>query len=694
MAFLPQKQLGLSFVALALISVIAASVQSLQQTPPIPLLPGPSPLLAQAGSSPVVHKKSDAQNGVLFKAHDHNMVSCPESGSFPVLGSSLLTNNTARFWIYEYTGNEAQAFDGRFYISVAEFLAQNADVQRVYNTLLQTNGIITEFIRGMNYYIMSATDLQFTCGSGLAMIIECGDGILQQGEQCDDGNVRKNDGCSATCTVEEGFACTGEPSVCRRVRCGDGIIVGSETCDDGNLQPEDGCSETCATENGWKCTSEPSVCELLIPTLGEEASCSGGCDDGNFCTRDSCSEDQCIHEFDDTIAGCASAQANLYVTQSSVPIRHRQLLSGTVGESVLRFSLRAENEDIDVTNIAITSAGNRAESVEHLELYRVGETIAFAFATTDACNNISAEEKSSGPVRRFCATLDNRELILPSGETVEVVVRPRMYPHAQGAISGEMLRFSLPGAAFVLQDSSTVSAIQARDDQSGQFLAMNNGNASADGEVFIGTDAPGPNATIVSEAHQVVLAKISSITNYHTDIDGAAVPTGLAAIGVFRFTAQVSGSESSPNPIVDTIIFNVNAMNVAMRADSFLLSISRLLENTSCSTLYPDGSPYTDDVIAGNFLVECTDLLSSPLETLITNGSSTDFILQADVVNPNISPSGSSASLQVSLQNFTEFASTDTAASQSHLRWSDGNTTFLWLESFGTDTVRSTLYQN
>src|SRR6185295_8514255 len=30
----------------------------------------------------------------------------------------------------------------------------------------------------------------------------CGDGILQAGEQCDDGNLKDGDGCSATCTLE------------------------------------------------------------------------------------------------------------------------------------------------------------------------------------------------------------------------------------------------------------------------------------------------------------------------------------------------------------------------------------------------------------------------------------------------------------------------------------------------------------
>jgi cysteine-rich repeat protein len=42
----------------------------------------------------------------------------------------------------------------------------------------------------------------------------CGDGIVTFGEGCDDGGVMVGDGCSDTCSVEPGFACAGEPSMC------------------------------------------------------------------------------------------------------------------------------------------------------------------------------------------------------------------------------------------------------------------------------------------------------------------------------------------------------------------------------------------------------------------------------------------------------------------------------------------------
>lgn len=42
----------------------------------------------------------------------------------------------------------------------------------------------------------------------------CGNGVVDAGEQCDDNNIEDGDGCSSTCLVEDGWNCTGEPSVC------------------------------------------------------------------------------------------------------------------------------------------------------------------------------------------------------------------------------------------------------------------------------------------------------------------------------------------------------------------------------------------------------------------------------------------------------------------------------------------------
>ena len=96
--------------------------------------------------------------------------------------------------------------------------------------------------------------------------VGCGDGTVNAGEQCDDGNHVDGDGCSATCHTEV------PPS------CGDGTLDAGEQCDDGNHVDGDGCSATCHTEG-------QSTCGNSIVEAGEV------CDDGNTTGADGCSAD-------------------------------------------------------------------------------------------------------------------------------------------------------------------------------------------------------------------------------------------------------------------------------------------------------------------------------------------------------------------------------------------------------------------
>ncbi len=53
----------------------------------------------------------------------------------------------------------------------------------------------------------SLTDMG-TCGA-------CGDGIVDPGQECDDGNTAPGDGCGATCRREACWTCSGAPSFCQ-----------------------------------------------------------------------------------------------------------------------------------------------------------------------------------------------------------------------------------------------------------------------------------------------------------------------------------------------------------------------------------------------------------------------------------------------------------------------------------------------
>ncbi len=86
----------------------------------------------------------------------------------------------------------------------------------------------------------------------------CGDGIIDSGEECDDGNSIADDGCS---------------NVCLRPQCGDGVIQGDELCDDGNDDDTDFCTSAC--EFGPGITGCGDVFEAVLPTTVESDTTGG-----------------------------------------------------------------------------------------------------------------------------------------------------------------------------------------------------------------------------------------------------------------------------------------------------------------------------------------------------------------------------------------------------------------------------------
>lgn len=169
------------------------------------------------------------------------------------------------------------------------------------------------------------------------MISTCGNGVINTGEKCDDGNTISGDGCSSNCGMIEtafkcptpGAACTARPTcstfvgadcndgnyidndgctdcmtdfryvcplsvatagVCRSLDiCGNSKRTLTEECDDGNSAINDGCDDSCHIESGWSCRNGNSVnrdtCFKAVCgdglTQGNEE-----CDGGDYCTND------------------------------------------------------------------------------------------------------------------------------------------------------------------------------------------------------------------------------------------------------------------------------------------------------------------------------------------------------------------------------------------------------------------------
>jgi cysteine-rich repeat protein len=120
---------------------------------------------------------------------------------------------------------------------------------------------------------------------------ECGNGIVEPGEACDDGNDDNTDSCLDTC--EEAY-------------CGDGYVGPGEGCDDGNSDDDDMCSNSCAlascgdgvVQPGETCddvnTDETDAClsTCVAATCGDGFVWAGEeqCDDSNTDSTDDCTE--------------------------------------------------------------------------------------------------------------------------------------------------------------------------------------------------------------------------------------------------------------------------------------------------------------------------------------------------------------------------------------------------------------------
>jgi cysteine-rich repeat protein len=135
---------------------------------------------------------------------------------------------------------------------------------------------------------VGATEPYQVRASAVCNTPRCGNGVIDSGEECDDGNTRNGDACEADCTLP---------------RCGNGILDAGEVCDDGNTSNGDSCEANCTlpfcgngildrneecddanTTNGDACDTNCTLprCGNGLVDPGEE------CDDANTTNGDAC----------------------------------------------------------------------------------------------------------------------------------------------------------------------------------------------------------------------------------------------------------------------------------------------------------------------------------------------------------------------------------------------------------------------
>ena len=121
--------------------------------------------------------------------------------------------------------------------------------------------------------------------SGEYCIKYCGNGVLEDGEQCDDGNRLSEDGCESDCTITP--------------FCGDHIVSDGEECDDGNRVTEvciygehtcTVCSDTCQLQEGITQFCGDNVingleeCDGILTNQNCRSDCRIGVTEGELCS--------------------------------------------------------------------------------------------------------------------------------------------------------------------------------------------------------------------------------------------------------------------------------------------------------------------------------------------------------------------------------------------------------------------------
>lgn len=553
----------------------------------------------------------------------------------------------------------------------------------------------------------------------------CGNGIIEADEECDDNNNEDGDGCSSICiivpepvyhsalrieqrTVDSLSQTAGSDNVLlfafdatagRQSAFITGVTFGADT---GNLTDAtayrllvdlngDGTTETLAG-NASAQGGSLTFSNIFIPVtegvstrvelVGNLTQINQAGDlaiafktsNPQFIQAVGAQDGKDLTGIDTDSAGCnlsmcwiavftqspntinVTEKGNLYVTQSTTPVPGRQLRAGAVSESLMRLTFRAEGEDITIEDIAIAGGSTY---IDELELFEADSTVSFAKARAISCDTQTAGQ--------FCASTN---LVVKQNTQKDIIIKAFVRPDSPAQASGKTF------ALYLTTGTSPQPAIRAVGNGSDETINQNNHNSIAEGEVFIGRNNAGVNNTIAGTTHDIAASNIVEISNDNSDPDGTVIPIGNTTFAAFKFKAsQKASSVSFPVNIRD-LVFNLNASNVTIDPDTVTI-YNKLNPNSTKGCSASDST--------GNIVITCSNLETSSVGTTINQGSTITLSLRANIISAQTSIG--TATLQASLRSLGNRADGGT------IEWSDGTTTFDWVD-IEEDRVESTLYRS
>ncbi len=564
----------------------------------------------------------------------------------------------------------------------------------------------------------------------------CGNGILEQGEQCDDGNLENEDGCSMICiitpvTIRHGSLLITQEATATvtNVAAGkQGVTLLRFNATAGRqdvlltrlvLEPSLGSLVYAKNFTLAMDRDGDGVFESMVPPAGKadgQRLIFDGFDDGGVLLHEGL-----------TVPFEIRADISQSLGPFSFGLRfdedHEQFI-GAVGAVDGRELTNIETENNPCTGnaicwirvvtaqsgeISVTGRGNLYVTDEN-DLVRNRQILAGT--TTDAVFRFrfrAEREDIDVSMIRFEGGLSSISSLLLYEEGSLTPFTQATTSQCGGGASATRFCADLPSRVLVIpantektilvrasllsdvsggmsgqqftlsmtDASSGAPAVEALGIASTQTLRQNDNDGTADGEIFIGRETPGSNAAITGKQHVTAFAGFADIVN-GGQASGGAVPTGQRDIGSFRFTASPHlNSKNGLNQVrLRSLQFSVQALNVQLDP----LSIRLAAKETPNVYVTCTGGQTT-----GSFTVTCGDLAASSVPRSVSQGSSLTLVLSANITNPQLQPGTSSL--------FVSIPSLGFPGQPGAVTWDDEATTFDWIDLPKT-SVQSTEFRS